>query len=55
MPTIKPIIRPGWSAVEKLDFDFPKSELTRLVELIPVRKQLNGAETQSRCDRIQSH
>ena len=52
MPTIKPIIRSGWSGVEKLDFEFPKSELTRLVELIPVPKQLNGTETQSRCDRI---
>ena len=52
MLTIKPIIRTGWSGVEKLDFDFPKSELTRLIELIPVPKQLNGTETQSRCDRI---
>jgi hypothetical protein len=52
MPTIKPIARPNWSGVEKLDFDFPKSELTRLVELIPVPKQLNETETQSRCNRI---
>src|SRR6266404_9319648 len=52
MPTIKPIARPYWSGVEKLDFDFPKSELTRLVELIPVPKQLNETETQSRCNRI---
>ena len=52
MPTIKPIARPYWSGVEKFDFDFPKSELTRLVELIPVPKQLNETETRSRCNRI---
>jgi hypothetical protein len=50
MPTIKPIAQPYWSGVEKLDFDFPKSELTRLVELIPVPKQLNETETRSRCN-----
>jgi hypothetical protein len=52
MPTIKPIARPGWSGVEKLDFDFPKSELARLVELIPAPKQLNETETPGRSERI---
>jgi hypothetical protein len=52
MPTKKPISRSGWSGVEKLDFDFPKSELTRLVGLIPLPKQLNKTETEGRCDRI---
>jgi hypothetical protein len=52
MPTIKPIARPGWSGVEKLEFDIPESELTPLVELVPAPKQLSETETQSRSDRI---
>jgi hypothetical protein len=52
MPTIKPIARPGWSGVAKLDFDLPEPELPRLVDLIPLSKKLNETDRQSRCDRI---
>jgi len=52
VPTIKPIARPDWSGVEKLGFDIPESELTRLIELIPLSKNLNEIESQTRFDRI---
>ena len=55
MPTKRPIARPGWSGVEKLDLEFPRAELAGLIEFIPITTALNQMEAQNRSEQLFDH
>jgi hypothetical protein len=52
MPTIKRVARHNWSGVERLDFEFPRSELDRIIDFIPVTRTQDQAEAQNRLERL---
>jgi hypothetical protein len=55
MPTKRPIARHGWSGIEKLDLEFPRAALARLIDLIPVTSTLDQMETHNRKERLPNY